>query len=144
MPMETRSNRSAPEVWRTPISADTANDVQAMMVDAVESGLIQAAQIPGIRVGGKTGTAEVTDQRPHSWFIGFAGESQPRFAVSVLLENGGRGQGTSLDIGREMLALATGSGVADTESSPACRGYVGTFAIFCVRTPIFRCIFVVI
>ncbi len=109
-------DRSAPEVWRTPISSDTASDVQAMMVDAVESGLIQAAQIPGIRVGGKTGTAEVTDQRPHSWFIGFAGESQPRFAVAVLLENGGRGQGTSLDIGREMLALATGSGVADTES----------------------------
>lgn len=111
-------DRAEPDVWRSPISADTAGDVQAMMVDAVESGLIQAAQIPGLIVGGKTGTAEVTDQRPHSWFIGFAGASDPQYAVSVLLENGGRGQGTSLDIGREMLALAAASAIAGTESAP--------------------------
>jgi peptidoglycan glycosyltransferase len=110
--------RAEPGVWRSPISAETAGDVQAMMVDAVESGLIQAAQIPGLVVGGKTGTAEVTDQRPHSWFIGFAGDSEPQYAVSVLLENGGRGQGTSLDIGRDMLALAAGSGIAGTDSAP--------------------------
>ncbi len=113
---------ATPDVWRTPISADTANDVEAMMVDAVESGLIQTAQIPGLVVGGKSGTAEVTDQRPHSWFIGFAGESEPQYAVSVLLENGGRGEGTSLEIGREMLALAAGSEIAGADSSPGHAG----------------------
>lgn len=111
-------DRTEPEVWRTPIGPETAADVQAMMVDAVEFGLIQTARIPGAVVGGKTGTAEVTDQRPHSWFIGFAGESAPEYAVSVLLENGGRGQGTALDIGREMLALSVDTDLANSDSPP--------------------------
>lgn len=110
-------DRTEPDVWRSPISADTASEVRGMMVDAVTSGLIQAAQIPGLVVGGKTGTAEVTDQLPHSWFIGFAGESDPQYAVSVLLENGGRGHGTSLDIGREMLALAASIRIVETKTA---------------------------
>lgn len=104
--------RTEPNVWREAVSGDTANEVERMMVDAVEAGLIQAAQIPGLRVGGKTGTAELGDQLPHSWFIAFAGDPEPRYAVSVVLENGGRGSGNALDIGRELLDLAMADPVA--------------------------------
>ncbi len=104
--------RTEPNVWREPVSGDTANHVEGMMVDAVEAGLIQAARIPGLRVGGKTGTAELGEQLPHSWFIAFAGDPEPRYAVSVVLENGGRGSGNALDIGRELLDLAMADSVA--------------------------------
>ncbi|MEO6700324.1 MAG: penicillin-binding transpeptidase domain-containing protein, partial [Jatrophihabitantaceae bacterium] len=56
-----------------------------------------AAQIPGIQVAGKTGTADNGPQRadgsyvlpPHAWFSGFAPADNPRIAVAVVLENGG-------------------------------------------------------
>lgn len=120
-------DRIEPSLWREPISMETAASVEGMMVDAVESGLIQGARIPGLRVGGKTGTAELGDQQPHAWFIAFAGDPDPRYAVSVVLENGGRGPSTALDIGRELLDLAMADPVAhghaddhsDVESSNA-------------------------
>ncbi|MDQ3541161.1 MAG: penicillin-binding protein 2 [Chloroflexota bacterium] len=105
-------DRTEPAIWRQPISADTAQQVRSMMVDAVEAGLIQDAQIPGLRVGGKTGTAELGDDLPHSWFMGFAGDPEARYAVSVVLENGGLGLGSALEIGRELLDLAMADPVA--------------------------------
>ncbi len=104
--------RTEPRVWREPVTSETATLVEGMMVDAVESGLIQDAEIPGLRVGGKSGTAELGDQLPHSWFIAFAGDPEPRYAVSVVLENGGRGLGNALGIGRELLDLAMADPVA--------------------------------
>ena len=59
-----------------------------MMVGAVQSGTGTAAQIPGIQVAGKTGTAETgVDGRYTSWFICFAPADRPRVAVAVVLEN---------------------------------------------------------
>ena len=49
-----------------------------------------AAQIPGIQVAGKTGTAETgTNEPPHAWFIAFAPADNPQYAVAVLVEHGG-------------------------------------------------------
>lgn len=91
--------------WLRPISSDTASAVQSMMVDAVESGSVQQAQIPGYTVGGKTGTAETSSDTPHSWFIGFVGEpgTSPRYAVAVVIEEGTAGLSAPVSIGREML-----------------------------------------
>jgi peptidoglycan glycosyltransferase len=59
-----------------------------MMVGAVQSGTGTAAQIPGIQVAGKTGTAETgVAGRYTSWFICFAPAYHPRVAVAVVLEN---------------------------------------------------------
>jgi peptidoglycan glycosyltransferase len=49
-----------------------------------------AAQIPGVTVAGKTGTAQtVTGASPHAWFIAFAPAQNPQIAVAVLILNGG-------------------------------------------------------
>jgi len=56
----------------------------------VDSGTGTAAQIPGVKVAGKTGTAQtVAGQAPHAWFIAFAPADAPKIAVAVLVENGG-------------------------------------------------------
>jgi len=73
------------------------------MVNDVVNGWAVHAAVDGYTVGAKTGTAETNTADPHAWFIGFIGESAPRYAVSVLLEFGGEGLGDALTIGREML-----------------------------------------
>ena len=48
------------------------------------------AQIDGVRVAGKTGTAQHAQGRPpHAWFIGFAPADDPQVAVAVVIEDGG-------------------------------------------------------
>lgn len=98
------TTQAEPAIWRVPVDPNTADQVRDMMINSVEAGYSQSAQIPGIVVGGKTGTAETGDGDPHAWFIGFAGESEPRYAVAVVLEHGGSGTAESLGIAREILA----------------------------------------
>ena len=81
----------------------TANALRAMMLDVVNEGTGFNAQIDGVEVAGKTGTAQtgVEGQAPHAWFIAFAPANAPKYAVAVIVENGG-------DFGSE----ATGGEVA--------------------------------
>ncbi len=98
--------KTEPTAWQRPISPESAEQVQDMMINAVENGYAAGAQIEGLVVGGKTGTAEVGTGEPHAWFIAFAGDPEPRYAVAVVLEHGGVGLGDSLAIARAMLAAA--------------------------------------
>ncbi len=62
--------------------------MQAVVDDPRGTGT--AAQIPGVKVAGKTGTAEtVTGEKPHAWFIAFAPADHPKYAIAVLVEHGG-------------------------------------------------------
>jgi peptidoglycan glycosyltransferase len=63
----------------------------SFMVEGVDNGYAAKAAIPGIKVGGKTGTAEVGDGTSHSWFIGFAPADAPRVAIAVIMEHQGSG-----------------------------------------------------
>lgn len=75
-----------------PIGRDTAEALQQMMVDVVADGTGQAAQIGGVTVGGKTGTAENGPGEPPTvWFTGFAPLDNPRVAVAVVVDRGGGG-----------------------------------------------------
>lgn len=86
-----------PEEFSTPISQKTADAVAKMMEAGVSDpgGLAQKAAIPGVRVAGKTGTAENgTDadgnDRPYTlWFTGFAPVDDPKVAIAVVIEDGG-------------------------------------------------------
>jgi penicillin-binding protein A len=70
------------------MSSKTASEITDMMVGAVTGGTGTAAQIPGVQVAGKTGTAETGRQGVNTtWFIAFAPAYAPRVAVAVALEN---------------------------------------------------------
>jgi penicillin-binding protein A len=70
------------------VSTKTARELTQMMEAAVQSGTGTAAQIPGIAVAGKTGTAETgINGRYTSWFISFAPADHPRVAVAVVLQD---------------------------------------------------------
>lgn len=97
------TRRTEADVWRSPISPETATQVEDMMVNAVENGSVARAQSGGYTVGGKTGTAEIGDGSAHSWFIGFIGNDEPRYAVAVVLEEGSGGLGDAVAIGRDIL-----------------------------------------
>jgi peptidoglycan glycosyltransferase len=72
-------------------SSDAANTVLGFMVEGVDNGYAAKAAIPGVKVAGKTGTAEVGDGTSHAWFIGFAPADAPRIAVAVIMEHQGAG-----------------------------------------------------
>jgi peptidoglycan glycosyltransferase len=76
--------------WRRAMDGATAATLRQWMIEVVQRGTGTAAQIPGIQVAGKTGTAEnAPDQPPHAWFIAFAPADNPLYAIAVLVEHGG-------------------------------------------------------
>jgi peptidoglycan glycosyltransferase len=79
-----------PEEYGTPMRPENASALTEMMVSVVDGGTGIAAQIPGVRVAGKTGTAQTAEeQAPHAWFIAFAPAEAPEVAVAVVVLNGG-------------------------------------------------------
>jgi len=94
----------------TPISADTAEQVKKMMVAVVQSGTGTPAQLPGVTVAGKTGTATNPSGRAHSWFVCFAPAENPRVVVAIIVENGGYGADVAAPIARDVLRTALSAG----------------------------------
>ncbi|PKP11773.1 MAG: penicillin-binding protein 2 [Bacteroidetes bacterium HGW-Bacteroidetes-4] len=62
-----------------------------LAVNGLDGGTARIAQIPGIEVCGKTGTAENPHGEDHSIFIAFAPKDNPKIALAVYIENGGFG-----------------------------------------------------
>ncbi len=88
-------SRTSPKELGKPISGDIAGELTTMMESVVTSGTGRRAQIDGVSVAGKTGTAEHgTGQQPHAWFVGFAPSDNPKVAVAVIVEDGGGEVGT--------------------------------------------------
>jgi len=82
--------QARPSVFRQAMTAENAAAELAMMVTTVTRGTGSNAQIPGVSVGGKTGTAQTGNgQPPHAWFVGVAPAEAPQVAVAVVVENGG-------------------------------------------------------
>ena len=83
-------DEAQPEQLSQAVSANTAAALTRMMETVVKSGTGTAAQISGVEVAGKTGTAQhATGQPPHAWFISFAPAQDPKVAVAVVVEDGG-------------------------------------------------------
>jgi peptidoglycan glycosyltransferase len=82
--------QTSPRKLSDAVSGSTADALTQMMLGVVEDGSGTAAQIPGVRVAGKTGTAQTTSEAdPHAWFTGFAPADDPEVAVAVIVEHGG-------------------------------------------------------
>jgi peptidoglycan glycosyltransferase len=93
-------------VLSNPIKAQTAAELTQMMELAVSGGTGTAAQIPGIRVAGKTGTAEIGRGNINTtWFAAFAPADAPKIAIAVVVENqnGGFGGTVAAPIARQVM-----------------------------------------
>jgi len=72
------------------ISRDTADKLTQMMTSVVQHGTGTSAQIPGVTVAGKTGTAQSDPSRPpYAWFTAFAPAENPKIAVAVMVQKSG-------------------------------------------------------
>ncbi|MDR2538441.1 MAG: penicillin-binding protein 2 [Bifidobacteriaceae bacterium] len=80
-------SKAEPIHFSTAMSAEDAQEMTDLMVNNVDYGYAYRAQIKGVKVGGKTGTAQKTETVAHSWFTGFAPADNPEYVVAVLVEN---------------------------------------------------------
>jgi penicillin-binding protein A len=78
-----------PQAWRQPLDPDGAAVMREAMIGVVEDGTAGNLAVPGLEVGGKTGTAQLGTEPPrsHTWIIGFAGPpgGAPEIAVAVVV-----------------------------------------------------------
>jgi cell division protein FtsI/penicillin-binding protein 2 len=90
--------RLQPHVWKQGIKPATAAAIRDMMVQVVQRGTGTAAQIPGVTVAGKTGTAELAagSNVYDAWFIFFAPAVNPVVAGAVVVENQANGFGGAI------------------------------------------------
>ncbi len=97
-----------PRVWLRPLTGEMAADMRDLMIEVVNNGTGTSAAIDGVQVAGKTGTAEVADAGPHSWFAAFAPAEDPQVVVAVLVENAGTGSSVAAPIARQVILAALG------------------------------------
>lgn len=91
------------------VSTGTAEQVKQAMLDVVQSGTGSAAAIAGVKVAGKTGTAETNNANANSTFVGFAPYDTPTVAIAVVIEQNAKGEESAAAVGGQVLraALAT-------------------------------------
>ena len=90
----------------SPIKAETAAELTQMMIAVVQAGTGTAAQISGIQVAGKTGTAETNVNGVYNaWFVSFAPADNPQVAVAVVVEKqpGGFGGSVAAPIAKDVM-----------------------------------------
>jgi peptidoglycan glycosyltransferase len=84
-------DQADPQQLSRAVDAGVAAQLTRMMEKVVESGTGTRAQIPGVAVAGKTGTAQHgKGLPPHAWFTAFAPANDPKVAVAVVVEDGGK------------------------------------------------------
>lgn len=88
-------------------------DVSEGMRMAVTGGTCRLANLPGIEVAGKTGTAQNPHGRDHSAFMGFAPYNDPKIAVAVYVENAGFGAAFGVPIGSLVIEKYLNGHIAD-------------------------------
>ncbi|HZT85313.1 MAG TPA: penicillin-binding protein 2 [Gaiellaceae bacterium] len=89
--------KTSPQTLGRPIKPQTASELNQMMQLVVQGGTGTAAQIPGVPVAGKTGTAELgLGNLYDAWFVCFAPADHPRYVVAVVVEKQPNGFGGSI------------------------------------------------
>jgi hypothetical protein len=124
----------------TVMPLSVAKTVARLMLGVVRNGTGKLAQVPGVLVAGKTGTAELKTtvtctpdptnpsacpppkpndpKNTDAWFVAFAPLSKPRVAIGILLDSDGAGGDTAAPLAKILLEAALKS-TAFTKGSPA-------------------------
>jgi len=82
---------TSPELWRQPLSPQSAATLTGLMVGVVNDGTGRPMQLAnGVQGAAKTGTAQLNSagepERSHAWIVGFAPAEAPRYAIAVMLK----------------------------------------------------------
>lgn len=109
---------------RLPFGPEEMGPVKEALLGVVEEdrGTGRAARLRGIRVAGKTGTAQVIqfrervkdpekvpyERRDHAWFVAYAPADSPSIAVAVLVEHGGSGGRAAAPLAGELIGFWLG------------------------------------
>lgn len=95
--------------YKRACSTATAATIKEYMITCVKSGTGTRARISGYTVGGKTGSAETSDDKSvetNAWYVGFVDSAQHPLAIAVVLEQGGSGGGIAAPIAQKVLSRA--------------------------------------
>jgi penicillin-binding protein A len=98
---------TSPRMVDRAISTEAASQLKDIMVNLVGDWFSSGA-LTGVKIGGKTGTAQVENGNPHAWFIAFAPAENPRYALAVVLENAGEGHTVAAPVAKTILEAAIG------------------------------------
>lgn len=94
---------ASPKEFGKPITGDQAAQLEDMMRAVVTEGT--AKNLQGMRIAGKTGTAEQGPGNPNArWFVGFAPAQNPRYAFAVMTEGPGSGAGDAGPVAGAIMA----------------------------------------
>ncbi|MBQ1470490.1 MAG: cell division protein FtsI [Schwartzia sp.] len=102
-PKGIRTSKTMPTAWKGSIPRSEAKIINSYMEAVVREGTGTAAYVDGVRVTGKTGTAENASGSDHAWFIGTAVIKGKKTAFAVLIENGGGGGSVAAPIVRDLI-----------------------------------------
>ncbi len=118
------TDRYRPDRVRRVMRGDAARGLTRMMTSVVEEGSGTAAQLQGVRVAGKTGTAERGAGVNQAWFVAFAPVGNPKIALAVTVEQAsGTGGEIAAPIARRVLQVILGTrGGGGSGSGPAASG----------------------
>ncbi len=100
---ETSVRNPAPRKGTRIISLETSKLLRESLLCGTTTGTGELAWVPRSGSAGKTGTAEVGEDRlPHAWFVGFYPLVSPEYVICVFVENGGEGPAVAAPLFREI------------------------------------------
>ena len=86
------------------ISPENINIIKDALIDVVKYGTGGSAQVFGVSVAGKTGTAQNPPNPDHAWFAGYAPADNPEVVFCVIVENAGKGSSVAAPIVGELMS----------------------------------------
>ncbi|HSQ22549.1 MAG TPA: penicillin-binding protein 2 [Coriobacteriia bacterium] len=112
-----------PEVFAdTGASEESLGVIERSLVDVTREGTAQGAFAGlGVTVAGKTGTAEVKGKDDYAWFCAYAPVDTPRYAVAVIVEQGGHGGSVAGPAARNILAKLLGKPIKTVRATDVSR-----------------------
>lgn len=95
--------------FKPEVSAEDLSVMRSSLLDVVEEGTAKSAFAGfGVKTAAKTGTAQVASKDDYAWFVAYAPVDDPKYAVAVLIEQGGHGGSIAGPAARDILASLLG------------------------------------
>lgn len=102
VPKDKLANNYAPQKRHVSLLMQNFEIIKEALFYAVERGTGAAAKVEEVVIAGKTGTAQNPFGEDHAWFVGYAGNPEPKVLFSIIVENAGKGGAVSAPIAREL------------------------------------------